>query len=200
LYGEPEYQPIDEKHPLKPHNPYGHSKLICEKLSEGYNKDFNVPVIIFRPFNIFGPGQNKEFLIPGIMEQLKTGMITLKDPRPKRDYIYVSEVVKAVLLAIDYEETNYEIFNLGYGKSYSVAEVVNMICELSKANAAVNYSKERRQNEVLDTVADISKLNSILNWKPEIDLKKGLKMIINSSGIQVSPNIKDSLRVGTLYS
>src|ERR1035437_437628 len=83
LYGEPEYLPIDEIHPLNPHNPYGHSKLICEKLCKGYNKDFKVPIIIFRPFNIYGPGQNNNFLIPSIIEQLKGGEISLKDPRPK---------------------------------------------------------------------------------------------------------------------
>jgi UDP-glucose 4-epimerase len=181
LYGKPEYLPIDEKHPLKPHNPYGHSKLICEKLCEGYNKEFNVPIIIFRPFNVFGPGQNKNFLIPSILEQLKTGEILLKDPRPKRDFLYVDDLVKAVLLAITYEKSNYEIFNLGYGKSNSVVDVVNMICELSVIKPRVSFTNEIRQGEVLDTVADTSKIYSMLKWKPEIDLQKGIKMILEYS-------------------
>ena len=181
LYGKPEYLPIDEKHPLKPHNPYGHSKLICEKLCEGYNKEFNVPIIIFRPFNVFGPGQNKNFLIPSIIEQLKTGEISLKDPRPKRDFLYVDDLVKAVLLAITYEKSNYEIFNLGYGKSNSVVDVVNMICELSVIKPRVSFTNEIRQGEVLDTVADTSKIYSMLKWKPEIDLQKGIKIILKYS-------------------
>jgi UDP-glucose 4-epimerase len=178
LYGAPDYLPIDEKHPLNPHNPYGHSKLICEKLCEGYKEDFNVPIIIFRPFNIYGPGQNKNFLIPSIIEQLKTGEIKLKDPRPKRDFIYVDDVVKAVLLAIAFEKSNYEIFNLGYGKSNSVVDIINMICDLSVIKPKVSFTNEIRQGEILDTVADISKINSMLKWKPEIDLQKGIKMIL----------------------
>jgi nucleoside-diphosphate-sugar epimerase len=181
LYGEPEYLPIDEKHPLKPHNPYGHSKLICEKLCKGYKNDFNVPIIIFRPFNIYGPGQNINFLIPSIIEQLKTGEITLKDPRPKRDFICVDDVVKAVLLAIAFDKSDYEIFNLGYGKSNSVVDIVNIICELSAKMPKISFTNEIRQGEILDTVADISKINSLLKWKPEIDLKSGIKMILEYS-------------------
>jgi len=179
LYGTPDYLPINETHPIKPHNPYAQSKLICEKLCEGYNRDFNVPVIIYRPFNIYGPGQNSSFLIPNIIEQLKTGEILLKDPRPKRDFIYVTDVVKAVINAIEYDKTNFELFNLGYGKSYSVNEIVSTIQEVSRIRARVTFSNEVRQGEVLETVADISKLFAVFNWMPTTDFKEGIKKILS---------------------
>lgn len=178
LYGNPDYLPINEIHPLKPHNPYAQSKLICEELCKGYNRDFNVPIIIFRPFNIYGPGQVSSFLIPSIIEQLKTGEISLKDPRPKRDFIYVGDVIRAVIHAAEYDKTSFEIFNLGFGKSYSIREIIRIILKISKLHARVIFSNEIRQGEVLDTVADTSKLFSVFNWRPSVDLNEGIKELV----------------------
>ena len=178
LYGNPQYLPIDEKHPIFPHNPYSQSKIICEKLCEGYNRDFNVPVIIFRPFNIYGPGQNSSFLIPKIIEQLKTGEVFLKDPRPRRDFIYVQDVIDAVMNAIDYDKTSFELFNLGYGKSYSIKEIVTIIQKVSKLHGIVTFSNEIRQSEVMNTIACTSKLSSYFNWKPKVDVWEGINNLM----------------------
>jgi len=177
LYGTPEYLPIDEKHPVTPHNPYAQSKLICEKLCEGYHRDFNVPVIIMRPFNIYGPGQNSSFLIPSIIKQLKEDKIILKDPRPKRDFIYIDDIVNAVLKAIDYKKTGFEIFNLGTGKSFSVEEVVCKILNYAEKRPELCFTNEYRKEEVLDTIANISKVSDALQWIPEIDFDQGLSKI-----------------------
>ncbi len=178
LYGKPDYLPIDEKHNLNPHNPYAQSKLICEKLCEGYNRDFNIPIIIFRPFNIYGPNQHKEFIIPSIINQYKTGQIILKDPRPKRDFIYINDLIKAVLLAINYNNSNYEIFNIGFGKSCSVKEIIEIISELTDKKFKVIFTNETRKGEILDTVADTLKIRSMLHWHPYIEIKKGIEMIL----------------------
>lgn len=179
LYGNPQYLPIDELHPLSPHNPYAQSKMICEKICEGYNRDFHIPLIIFRPFNIYGSGQNSSFLIPMIIEQLKTGEIRLKDPRPKRDLIHVQDVIDAVLLAVEYNKTGFELFNLGYGKSYSIREIVQIILKELKTSARVSFSNEVRQGEILNTVANTSKLMKYFNWKPKINIEEGIKKIID---------------------
>jgi UDP-glucose 4-epimerase len=178
LYGTPEYLPIDEKHPLKPHNPYAQSKIICEKICEGYYRDFGVPVIIFRPFNIYGPGQNSSFLIPGIIEQQKSGKILLKDPRPKRDFIHVSDIIYAVMLAIKLENPGLQTFNLGTGKSYSVEEIVNLIIKYYGKRTVVKYTNEYRPGEVLDTIADIRKISTVLKWSPSINIEKGLDALL----------------------
>jgi nucleoside-diphosphate-sugar epimerase len=177
LYGEPQYLPIDEKHPLKPHNPYAQSKIICEKICEGYHRDFNVPIIIFRPFNIYGPGQNELFLLPKIIKQQKTGHINLIDPRPKRDFIHVFDIISAVITAIEYNNSDLLIFNLGTGKSFSVEEIVSLIVKNSGFDVSVNYSNEYRAGEVLDTVADIKKIYNVLNWLPSVEIEQGLKLI-----------------------
>lgn len=181
MYGEPEYQPIDENHPLKAYNPYSQTKLIAESLCEGYNRDFKVPVTIFRPFNIYGKGQNPNFLIPTIINQAKTGKITIKDDRPKRDYIHVSDIVEAVNAVINKPIKNeMQIYNLGSGKSYSVKEVIDMVFQNFEIKPEYTCLNEIRPNEIMDTVADISKIKKEIGWKPKVLLEEGIKELIYS--------------------
>jgi len=180
LYGSPKYIPIDENHPLAPHNPYAQTKLICEKLCEGYNRDFGTDIIVFRPFNIYGKGQSEYFLIPSIIKQAKIGTIKLKDPRPKRDFIHVSDVVSAIRNAIDLGLTGYLVFNLGSGKSYSIDELISFVVELSEKELLIEYCHEYRKGEVLNTVSDITHTQRTLGWNPSIDFKTGLNDLFES--------------------
>lgn len=182
VYGVPEYLPIDETHSVKPFNPYAESKVICEQICHGYSRDFHVPVIIFRPFNIYGPHQNEIFLIPKMISQARTGKIVIKDVRPRRDYIHIYDVVEAIGLALEYQpENNYEIFNLGFGSSYSVQEVGDIIISLSDNMVIFESENEIRQNEVLDTIACIKKAKHKLNWHPKIDIAWGLAEMMGKS-------------------
>jgi len=181
MYGEPDYQPIDENHPKKAYNPYAQSKLIAESLCEGYNRDFKVPVTIFRPFNIYGKGQNPDFLIPTIINQAKTGTIIIKDDRPKRDYIHVKDVVSAVAQTLEQPASSeLKIFNLGSGKSHSVKEVIDLVRRFFTTEIEYRCLNEIRQNEVLDTIADISKIKNEIGWKPEITLEEGIKELVEN--------------------
>ncbi len=181
IYGAPIYQPIDEEHPTVAFNPYAQTKKICESLCEGYNRDFNVSVDIFRPFNIYGKGQNHNFLIPSIIEQAKEGKIIVKDERPKRDYIHVNDVVSALVTSvhrIGETKGRLNIYNLGSGNSYSVKEIANIIISLIGTDISYEFTDERRPNEILDTKADISKIKKELNWEPKVKLEDGLKSMI----------------------
>ncbi len=178
LYGNPEYLPVDEVHPLTPHNPYAQTKLICEQLCQAYYRDFGVKSIIFRPFNIFGKGQNSNFLIPIIVDQSSAGNVTLMDPRPKRDYVYVSDVVDAIVLAIENKTIDHEVFNLGTGSSYSIATLVDTVVKLTGRDVKVNFRNEFRKNEVLDCIANIQKASKLLGWQPKVSLEDGLRIIL----------------------
>ena len=180
VYGHPQYQPIDENHPIQAFNPYAQTKVICESLCEGYNRDFKVPVTIFRPFNIYGTGQNPDFLIPSIIQQAKSGKIVVKDDRPKRDYIHVEDIVAAVIAAVNTqnEEKSIEKYNLGTGVSYSVKEIVDIVMSFFETNIEYLCTNEFRPNDVMDTVADISKIKEELNWCPSISIGDGLKKMI----------------------
>jgi UDP-glucose 4-epimerase len=179
-YGAPDYLPIDEQHPIKSFNPYSRSKIMGEDICKSYFADFGVKSIVFRPFNIYGPNQDSKFLIPSIIEQALQGSITLKDNRPKRDYIYIDDIIDAVVKALDYEPNGSDVFNLASGKSFSVEEVVNYTKAIIGNEISVNYLNEHRPNEVLDTIAEISKAKELLNWEPKIKLESGIVRCIEN--------------------
>ena len=181
MYGNPQYQPIDEQHRIEAYNPYAQTKVICESLCEGYNRDFQVPVTVFRPFNIYGKGQNPDFLIPTIINQAKTGKIVIKDDRPKRDYIHVTDIVEAVILALQTPnlQPTLQTYNLGTGESHSVKEIIEIVRTLSEHEVDYECTREIRPNEVLDTVADITKIKKELHWTPKISLIEGIKSMMD---------------------
>lgn len=179
VYGIPKYLPIDEEHPVEPVNPYTGSKLLSEKLIKQYNHYFGLNCVILRPFNIYGEREGAHLLIPKLMKQVFSKKIVLRDPEPKRDFLYISDMIDALIKAGRYEKEGVNIFNIGSGKSYSVEEIVNMIVNLyqNKYNkkVKVNYLGIKRKNEVADIVADIKKSKKELDWYPKIDIKEGIK-------------------------
>jgi nucleoside-diphosphate-sugar epimerase len=180
VYGAPQYLPIDEIHKRNPLNPYTQSKVIGEDLCQAYTRDFELDTMILRPFNAYGPSQLNSFLIPSIINQLGNSEINLQDSRPKRDYIYIDDLVEAIKMAISAEKTGANSYNIGSGISYSVQEVVDILIQISKSNALIEYANVERKGEVLNTVADIKKINAELGWKPKVDLKEGLMRTYHS--------------------
>jgi len=174
FYGPPQYLPVDEAHPLNPHNPYAQTKLLSEIVAKGYCRDFNMNCIALRLFNIYGPSQDDSFLLPTILKQAKKGDIVLKDPRPKRDFIHINDVVAAIALAVNYQAQGMEIFNLGSGTSYSVEEVVAIFQTIANNNCKVDYTNEYRNGEVLDSLANIDKIKSKLGWIPKVTIEEGI--------------------------
>ncbi len=176
VYGQPRYLPIDEEHPVQPTNPYMRSKVLGEELCKAYNDDFGIKCIILRPFNIYGKGQSGAFLIPSILSQLQNGKIELKDSEPKRDYLFISDLISALIAAGKWDGS-FEIFNIGYGKSYSVNEIVEKVVQLYGKDVKVHYENKKRKNEIMDTIANIKKAKVNLCWRPKVNIDEGLKAI-----------------------
>lgn len=188
VYGKPGYLPIDEKHPIRGYNPYSQTKIICEQMCEGYHRDHSVPSVILRPSNIYGDGQNKSFLIPKILRQLKTGKITLKYSKPKRDYIFVDDFVEALCLILKKEIKGFDIYNIGFGKSYSVEEIVTIIKKIVGQNIIVQFEKASGRDDIMDTVYNVDKIKLFLEWEPRIDIEQGLEKLIRIEGTQPDPS------------
>lgn len=180
LYGHPKYLPIDEDHPLSPHNPYAQSKKVSEDLCRGYQRDFGVPVTILRPFNLYGPGLRDNSLIPSIISQLPKGQVELLDTEPKRDYLYVDDLCDVIIKALKFEPNEVEVFNIGSGASISVECLAKMIISISGLNVSVIDHHKRRKGEVMDCVANIEKACTILGWAPKWSLENGLKTCLQS--------------------
>lgn len=181
VYGVPEYLPIDELHPVKSYNPYAESKIIGERLCERYAIDFDQKILTLRPFNIYGPGQDTRFLISSIIDQAKTGSVQLKDPNPKRDFVYIDDVINAYLKAISHDTPGYNVFNIGLGKSYSVREISQEVIRHFGDDLKIDFTGEKRQSEVADTVADISKAGKLLNWSPAVGIEEGIRLCSSAS-------------------
>ncbi len=178
VYGQPQYLPIDEKHPINPINPYSRSKVLAEELCKAYYEDYGVKCIILRPFNIYGQGQNDNFLIPSILKQLVNGKVELSDPEPKRDFLHVKDAVEAYVKAGKYASSDFEVFNIGSGVSYSVDEIVRKILNISRLDIEVSYQHQRRKSEIMNVIADITKAEKKLNWEPKVSIDDGLTQII----------------------
>jgi nucleoside-diphosphate-sugar epimerase len=180
VYGNPENLPVNEKQPINETNAYAQSKVLGEKLCEYYNKLFNVPVVIARPFNIYGNGQSDNFLISKVIKLAnKKQKVTLMDSRPKRDFLYVDDLVSAIYKMIISQFDILEVFNLGSGESYSVKQVVDMISSYFPL-IEVEYTNVVRENEILDCYSDNSKAARLINWTPAVKLHKGLEIMLNS--------------------
>jgi GDP-4-dehydro-6-deoxy-D-mannose reductase len=129
---------------------------------------------VLRPFNIYGVRQAGTFLIPAILEQVRAGKeIHVKDLDPRRDYVYIVDVVHAIVKAIGHAD-GFAVFNVGSGTSHSVADVIAIIQELWGTDLPVRSDHVRRPGEVMDTVADITRARQQLGWSPRYTLRDGL--------------------------
>lgn len=184
VYGAPQYLPVDEEHPVSPNNPYSQSKLMGEELCKAYSRDYGMDITILRLFNIYGPCHKGNFLIPQILEQLHSGKVELGNPVPKRDFLYISDVISAMIAVSLSEIKGCNVFNIGSGRSYSAQVIASLIAdkylEMTGKNVSIIYTKEQRQGEIEDTIADIKKAKEILKWSPEVDIETGINMTLRA--------------------
>lgn len=183
IYGPPQYLPVDENHPVCPFNPYAQTKVICEKMCEGYHRDFGVKVSIVRPFNLYGVGQKGKLLIPEIVGQLKEGKtcIQLKASSPRRDYINVVDVAHAIVTCAMSDES-YGVYNACSGESVSVREITEIINRNLKTKVKFMFSASDRPNEVDESRGSCEKLKT-LGWSPSIGFEEGIQQILKSENL-----------------
>ena len=179
LYGEPEYLPIDENHPVKSYNPYSQSKLMADMTCQFYARQYKFPVTIIRPFNVYGPGQSSLFLIPEIIEKVMDPAIRIvevTDLRPKRDYLYIDDLVQAL---ISTRGKLPGIYNLGSGTSRSVEDIIQLIIKHSGISKEIRSLETRRPNEIFDLYADIRKARLEFGWIPQTSIEAGIEQCIH---------------------
>lgn len=181
VYGIPEELPIKESHPVRPNNPYALSKFMAEQLVEFEYIHSKLDSVILRIFNIYGCGQKDYFLISKILEQIKNNKnINIFDLKPKRDFVFIDDVVDAFICAMSLNHGFYK-FNIGSGKSYSVQEIIFLIQDLLGTNLEIFSQGKSRKNEINDVKADISLAKKVLKWEPKYDIKNGLNKFIHES-------------------
>ena len=180
LRGEQDYFPADENHPVRPLSPYGITKLATEKYLFYYEQIFNLPYIVLRYANVYGPRQNPhgEAGVVAIFakKMLEGGQPHINgDGKQTRDYVFVGDVVRANLLALDYNKS--EIFNIGTGIETDVNILFNRIKILTKS-ACDELHLPPKKGEQLRSVLDASKIKKVLGWTPQVALDGGLKLTV----------------------
>ena len=181
LYSKTARQPTIEEEKIDPANPYALSKLMGEQLCTFYANHFDVEVVVLRPFNVFGSGQDPRFLIPSIISQAKVSSeIRVLDSRPSRDYIFVDDLVDAVVKAMS-ADVKFDIFNIGTGISHSVSDLINLLGDIVGQEFRITSLSQERFGEINSTRADISKAQRVLNWYPNWELKAGLERVWKES-------------------
>ena len=189
LYGNPTGLPIAENMDLDPNNPYALSKSLAEDICQFYAVNNGVKVCVLRLFNVIGETQPDHFLIPIIINQLispEYPVVHLKGLKPKRDYVYIEDVIDAIYLSMDYVQNNsatVNTFNIASGTSVSVLEVFETIRDLLASDKKVSSEDIVRKNEILDTRADISNAVNFLKWAPKYSFKDGIKRILQSKNL-----------------
>jgi nucleoside-diphosphate-sugar epimerase len=179
-YGIPETVPISETAPLKPNNPYAFSKCAAEEACRFFFECLQTPVTIVRPFNIYGPGQSANFLIPHIVEQAidpAAAAIVVEDGTPRRDYVHLDDVIGAIE-SLRKNPKSGATFNIGSGESYSVVEVAEMVRSAANVSKPFVSRGNRRVNDIPDVIADITAIRDETGWSPSITLQDGLRAVV----------------------
>ena len=182
IYGQPDTLPITEDSSIRPNNPYALSKCLAEEICKFYGDVYRLPVVVIRPFNIYGIGQNEKFLIPSIIKQaLSSQTIVVRDLEPKRDFIYVDDVIDALMITLNWIQ-GYHVYNVGSGHSLSVKEVIDVIQKTVGTRKEIVCHSVARSNEIHDVTADISKAERELRWRPRFSFEEGIKRVVLSQG------------------
>ena len=179
--------PVAEDHPLNPLTPYAVNKTAAENLYLYYNRVFNIPVVLFRIANPYGPRcqmQHSKYAIINwfIRNAMEDKEITIfGDGSQIRDYIYVDDLADAFILASVDENLKSEIFNIGCGAGTSFRDMVQYVVEVV-GKGKVKYQpwpQDYLNVETGDYITDISKITSSLEWAPKTTLKKGIEETVN---------------------
>jgi GDP-4-dehydro-6-deoxy-D-mannose reductase len=179
IYGIPESLPIREDHPVRPNNPYALSKHLAEQVCGFASQYQGVPVVLLRLFNVFGPGQRQEFLIPSIVAQVRQGKeIRVLDLAPRRDYLYLADVVDSIARAIVVSD-GYHVVNIGSGVSLSVREIIDQIQKAAGAKLPVFGEHRERPQEIPDVRADIEHARELLGWQPRLSFLQGVQQLLS---------------------
>jgi len=177
LYGTPRYNPVDEEHSVDPQTPYGVAKFAVEQYLRVYERLFKIEPVVFRFFNVYGPGQTPQSgaLIPVVLDKVRRGepVTIFGDGSAARDFIFVEDVAEMLVRAAT-GPSRTGVYNLGTGRLATVQEVVDL-CAKVAGRPAVVERKPPRPGEITNFSADTRKLHKTFGELPFLPLEEGLR-------------------------
>ena len=196
VYGSARYTPMDENHPLIPQSTYSVSKLAAERVVYTIHKEHDLPAVIIRPFNSFGPNITQPYIIPEITSQLLKGNkeVRLGNINSKRDFTFVSDTARAIILSLVAEGIIGETINVGSERAVTIKELVKLIAGILSKEVSIAIDPSRiRPSDVETLICDYSKASRLLGWHPKVSIKEGLELTIGwarKNGIRLKTAFK----------
>lgn len=183
VYGTARFVPIHEEHPLQPQSPYSASKIGADNIALSFYHAFNLPVVVARPFNTYGPRQSARAVIPTIITQILNGQkeITLGNLTPTRDLNFVLDTVKGFIKIAETDDILGEVVNIGSGSEIAIGDLAKLIAGLLQSEVVIKQDPERIRpgnSEVERLVCDNAKIKRMTHWQPQHSLEEGLKLTI----------------------
>jgi len=181
IYGRPDYLPIDEKHPLRPVDVNGINKMAGERYHILYNNVYGIRTCALRLTNTYGPRMRvkdarQTFLGMWIRLLIENKAFEVWEGRQLRDFTYVDDVVRALLMVAASDEVNGQVFNLGGDCVISLKDLADLLIEVNGAGeyTVQSFPPNRKGIDIGDYYANFSHIRSVLKWEPEIPLREGL--------------------------
>lgn len=180
VYGTARYVPIDEKHPRQPQSPYSATKIGADAIALSFHNAFELPVVVARPFNTYGPRQSARAIIPTIITQIADGAREIKvgDLSPTRDFNFVKDTAAGFIALGRAEGIEGKEINIATGTEVSMRETLETIAAImgEKVDYVTDPARLRPAgSEVFRLCGDNSLITSLTDWRPRYSLEAGLR-------------------------
>ena len=178
--GELDLMPTDENSKIHPSSIYGITKQQQEQMILLMGKSLGIPAVALRYQNVYGPGQSLSNPYTGILSIFSTRMLNgndidiYEDGEESRDFVFIDDVVEATILALEKEEANHQIFNVGSGEATTVSQVANSLKKLYDSNVNISIGGSFRLGDIRHNYADLNKIKNLLGFTAKFDFQTGI--------------------------
>jgi dTDP-L-rhamnose 4-epimerase len=172
--------PTDENSKIHPSSIYGITKQQQEQMTLLMGKSLGIPAVALRYQNVYGPGQSLSNPYTGILSIFSTRMLNgndidiYEDGEESRDFVFIDDAVEAAILALEKEEANHQIFNVGSGETTSVSQVANSLKKLYDSNVNISIGGSFRLGDIRHNYADLNKIKNLLGFTAKFDFQTGI--------------------------
>jgi dTDP-glucose 4,6-dehydratase len=182
VYGTAETAPMDEEHPLKPRSPYAATKAGADRLAYSYWTTYELPIVIVRPFNNYGPRQHPEKVVPRFITQaLGNEPLTIHgDGHASRDWLYVTDDAEAIEAVIEapIDRIAGEVLNVATGIDISVSDIAETVLRVLDKPAELKLHVPERLGQVDRHIGSTEKAERLLGWTARTSFEDGLERTV----------------------
>lgn len=165
-------------------SPYAASKKSAEDLCRVYSRVYGMNVAVLRYFTVYGENGRKDMMVHRVIDGIlnKKKITVYGDGRQQRDFTYVGDIVEGTYRASQHRD-GFDLWNLGYGKAYSVLQLIRFVERMLKTKAKVEF-KRKQKGDAVKTLSDSSLTRAVLNWSPKVPFEEGIKRTIRDQIIR----------------